>query len=287
METQKRNNGLSFAKRLSVLGAFCMLLLPVVVLADSCAYEEQLNFTLPVSAVSALDVTAGAGSLYISSSPNAQEISVSARVCASRKSSLDGMGIEHVVKGDTQHLWTLIPMSRGSFWTSSYSYIDLELIVPEGFAMTVEDGSGTLEIQGTGDLVLTDGSGDARVFNIAGNVHVVDASGALTIEDVQGNVVVDDGSGSARIAGIGGNLRIDDGSGTLTIEDVRGDVDVDDGSGSLGITRIGGAVTIVDGSGDIDVDEVEQGVNIVESGSGNVRVDGQRGFPSVSAATAH
>jgi len=251
METQKRNNGLSFAKRVSVLGAFCMLLLPVVVLADSCAYEEQLNFTLTVSAVSALDVTAGAGSLYISSAPNAQEISVSARVCASRKSSLDGMGIEHVVKGDTQHLWTLIPMSRGSFWTSSYSYIDLELIVPEGFAMTVEDGSGTLEIQGTGDLVLKDGSGDARVFNIAGNV------------------------------------RVDDGSGTLIIEDVQGDVDVDDGSGSLGITRIGGTVTIVDGSGDIDVDDVEQGVNIVESGSGNVRVEGQRGYSSASAATAY
>lgn len=248
MKTLKINSGLKFTKHIGVVGAFYMLLLPVVVVADSCSYEEQLSFTLPASAISSLDVKAGAGMLQVSSSPDAQEITVSARVCASRKSGLEGMGIEHIVRGDTQFLWTHIPESRGIFWTSNYSYIDLELIIPQGLAMQVEDGGGALEITGAGSVVLKDGSGAARIF------------------------------------GISGDVRVNDGSGSLTIEDVQGSVDVTDGSGALDIMNVAGVVTINDGSGDINVRGVRQELRIVESGSGSVRVDGVRGYPAVTHA---
>ncbi len=266
METLKSKFGLKYTKHISVVGGFCMLLLPMVVLADSCTYEEELNFTLPTSAIAQLDLKAGAGSLYITGEANTDEISVVAHVCSSRKSGLEGMGVEHVVRGDTQYLWTEIPEQRGVFWTSNNTYIDLEIVIPEGFDLRVQDGSGVIDIRGAGNLALDDGSGDARLFGITGDVKVDDGSGNLTIQEVAGNVSVDDGSGS------------------LLIEQVQGSVDVDDGSGRLKIHNVLGVVTIRDGSGDIDVREVGEELRIVEAGSGNVRVDGRRGYPEVSSA---
>ena len=248
METQNQKRGLKFTKHLNVVGGFCMLLLPMVVLADSCIYDEQLAFTLPVAAITSLDVSAGAGSLYVSSDANTQEISIRARVCGNRKTGLEGMGVEHLVQGNTQYLWTKIPERKGISWAHNVAYIDLEIVIPEGMDMVVKDGSGSLEIRGAGNLVLNDGSGDARLVDVLGNVQVKDGSGDLSIEYVQGSV------------------------------------DVDDGSGQLDIFNVLGTVSIRDGSGDINLRDLQLEPRIVESGSGKVRIDGRNGNTEVSDA---
>lgn len=251
MQYMKSKQGLFNTKTVTLAGSFVMLLLPVVVLADSCSYQEQIAFSVPSANIAKLDVSAGAGTLNVSSSPSATQISISATVCASRKSGLEGAGVQHVVQGDTQFLWTKINERNGGFFSSGYSHIDLEVTVPAGMAVDIKDGSGELSVSGTGALNLVDGSGDARIFAIAGDVNVRDGSGTLTIEDVQGNV------------------------------------DVDDGSGAIDIVKVAGAVTVRDGSGDIDVREVQLEVTIVEDGSGEVNVDQAvhrgRGTAQVSA----
>lgn len=270
METLRRKKRLTLSRRIGIAGAFCMLLLPIVVVADSCAYEEKLNFVLPAAGITALDVEAGAGALLISGRADVKEITVSARLCASRKKDLDKLSVAHSVQGGEQHIWTQIPTPRMTFWSNNPVFIDLQIVLPEGLAMTVKDGSGPLTISGASELELHDGSGDAHVFNIAGNVRIDDGSGSLIIEDVRGSVDVDDGSGATQIARITGDVRIDDGSGALRIEDVQGSVDVDDGSGAIYINRVQGVVTTIDGSGDIEVRDVGPGLNIIESGSGEV-----------------
>jgi len=237
MQSTNTKKTLFISKSVKLASSFAMLLLPVVVLADTCAYEEQIAFTVPSTNITKLDVSAGQGSLTVSSSPSARDISVSAKVCASRQSALDGLGVEHLAQGDTQYLWTKIPEMKRSFFSNGYTYIDLEVTVPAGMAVDVKDGSGDLSVSGTGNLTVVDGSGEARIFAIAGNVTV------------------------------------QDGSGELTIEDVQGDVDVDDGSGEIEIVKVGGSVTVRDGSGDIDVREVQLEVTILEDGSGDVNVD--------------
>lgn len=237
MQNLKTKKRLFNTKTFSLAGSFALLLLPVVVLADTCSYQEQIEFTVPSTNIATLDVSAGAGDLRVSSSPSAKDISVSATVCASRKSGLENMGVGHIVQGDTQFLWTKINEQKGGFFSSGYAFIDLEVTVPAGMAVTIKDGSGDLSVSGTGDLSVVDGSGDSRIFAIAGNVTVQDGSGELTIEDVQGNV------------------------------------DVDDGSGEIDIAKVTGSVTVRDGSGDIDVREVQLEVTIVEDGSGDVNVD--------------
>lgn len=237
MQNKRKKKCLFNTKTVALVGSFALLLLPVVVLADNCAYHEQIAFSVPSATIAKLDVSAGAGSLSVSGSPNATDISVSARVCASSERSLEGMGIERDIQGDTQFLWTRIDERKGGFFSRGYAYIDLEVIVPAGMAVDIKDGSGELTVSGTGDLKVVDGSGATEIFAIAGNV------------------------------------RVKDGSGQLTIEDVQGDVDVDDGSGSIDIARVAGSVTVRDGSGSIDIREVQLEVTILENGSGSLNVD--------------
>ncbi|MCB1648457.1 MAG: hypothetical protein R3F26_03530 [Gammaproteobacteria bacterium] len=243
----KKNNCLINRKRAALMGSLFITLLPIVVLADDCAYEQQLNFTLPSAAVRTVDISAGSGSLKVYSTPTAKEVSVNARLCAKRERNLEGMGVDHVMQADTLHLWTRIPDSHSGFWSRGYASIDLEVQLPEGMAANVTDGSGELSISGTGDLQVVDGSGTLDIFAIAGSVTV------------------------------------DDGSGSMSIEDVRGDVSVDDGSGDIDIARIGGSVTLRDGSGSINVREVQQEVSILEDGSGSVNIDREMRYSSASA----
>lgn len=238
MQNTKIKKGLFHTKTFTLASSFAMLLLPVVVLADNCAYQEQIAFTVPSTSIAKVDVSAGAGSLNVTSSPSATEISISATVCASRKSGLEGAGVQHLVQGDTQYLWTKIPEDdKRSLISSGYRFVHLDVTVPAGMPVNIKDGSGDLTVSGTGDLNLVDGSGAAHIFAIAGNVKVKDGSGELTIEDVQGNV------------------------------------DVDDGSGEIDIVKVAGAVTVRDGSGDINVRDVQLEVSILEDGSGDVNID--------------
>ena len=238
MQNTKTKKCLFNTKNMALAGSFAMMLLPVVVLADNCVYQEEIAFSVPSTNIATVDVSAGAGSLNVSSTPSAREISVVATVCTSRKSSLEGMGIEHLVQGDTQYLWTKIPQdAKRSLISSGYRFVHLDVTVPAGMPVNIKDGSGDLTVSGTGDLNLVDGSGAAHIFAIAGNVKVKDGSGELTIEDVQGNV------------------------------------DVDDGSGEIDIVKVAGAVTVRDGSGDINVRDVQLEVSILEDGSGDVNID--------------
>lgn len=243
----KTHSTLFSRKRVTLMGSLLITLLPVVVLADNCSHQRQVQFTVPADAIKTLDISAGAGTLRVTSAPDAKDFSVNARLCTQRERNLQEMSVAHLVQGDELHLWTKIPQTRSSFWSGDSDAIDLEVIVPAGMATRVTDGSGSASISGTGDLVVVDGSGSLDIFAIAGNV------------------------------------RVDDGSGELSIEDVQGDVSVDDGSGAIEISKVGGSVTLRDGSGSIDVREVQQEVTILEDGSGSVNIDRDMRYTSASA----
>lgn len=260
METQSSNTSRSTRhpvrrsarQRIALATSFFFLLLPVVVLADVCSYEKTVEFTVPVESIKQLEIEARAGSLVVQAAEGSTGISVVGSVCSSRQSELSGMDVLQSRDGNVLQLETLIPEFHGSLWTSRYAYIDLTVTIPPGLAVVVDDGSGALDVSGTGDLRIRDGSGEIKVHAIAGNVVIQDGSGELSVEDVDGSVEVRDGSGA------------------VDISYVMGDVDVEDGSGTLRIAQVGGSVGIHDGSGSIDVRDVQREVVIHEDGSGSL-----------------
>ena len=255
MKTQTTRNSLSLKKCVTLLTSFLILLLPMVVVADVCSYEKSVSFTVPVDTIQRLSIRAETGALAVHALPaqegSPHEVRVEGRVCSARKATLEYMDVVHALTGDVLLVQAVIPEIDTAFWINHYPYIDLNIGVPAGLAVTIKDGSGDMQVSGTGTLQIDDGSGRITVSSIAGDVRIEDGSGEISVEQVDGAV------------------DIEDGSGAIDVSHVTSGVVVDDGSGELRIAQIGGTVSISDGSGSIDVMDVEQAVTILEDGSGS------------------
>lgn len=207
-------------------------------------YTETRDLVVPADGVQMFEIDAGAGELVVNGDQNATDITVKALI---RVDDDDDDAREMIQKNLVLKLETKRGKAKldayfdDNFWHNENAAVDLEVRVPHGLAIFVDDGSGPMRIEGLGsDIGIDDGSGSIVIINAA-------------------SVAIDDGSGSIRISGVTGDVMVEDGSGDITIRD------------------IGGTVTIDDGSGGIDVRNVEHDLEIIDDGSGSVRLADIRG----------
>lgn len=209
-------------------------------------YTEDRTLELDSDGVARLDIEAGAGELVITGADDIDSILVMATINVPDQDEDDALEIiEQRLKLSLERTDDEARL-EGYFANSGWSWgdspsVDLDVRVPAGLALVVDDSSGSLEIT-----------------------------------DVNADVEVDDGSGSMRISGVA-SVVIDDGSGSITVTNASGDVEIEDGSGSITIEKVGGGVRIDDGSGGIDVSDVELELVIVDDGSGDLDVSDVRG----------
>ena len=208
-------------------------------------YTETRDLELPVDGVEVLEIDAGAGSILVSGVSDADMIVVNAtiRVSDDDDDARERIADDLVLKLEKKRSKAKLDayFEQGSWNNSDSAAVDIEVTIPQGLEIFVDDGSGP-----------------------------------MSIENVQSVVRVDDGSGSIEISGAT-SVAVDDGSGSVRIANVSGDVEVEDGSGDIKIRTVGGTVTIDDGSGGIDVRDVEQDLDIIDDGSGSVHIADIRG----------
>jgi len=211
-------------------------------------YQETRNLTLDANGIDGVEIEAGAGSLEIRGSADAQAISVTALIQVPEKEekALKIIETDLVLTlervGDSAILNSYFE-SSGWSWGDSPS-IRLEIEVPDRMALDIEDGSGSIKIWDVaGNIEIEDGSGSLEMSNVGGNIDIEDGSGSLLVDGVGGNISIDDGSGSITVKNVGGSVVVDDGSGGINVTDVAADLIIeDDGSGSLNFARINGHV---------------------------------------------
>jgi hypothetical protein len=233
------------------------------------AAESRETLTLPADGLKALAIECGAGSLKVQGQEGLERVEVVAalRLGGADEAELREFRRERVtLKLETIGARAVLTariddsFDLGKLFGGGNAVIDLDVRLPRGLDLEVEDGSGDLAIRAIdGRLDLEDGSGD------------------IILERIAGAVGIDDGSGSMAIRGIGGDLEIDDGSGDIELEDAGGAVAIEDGSGSIDIRGATGPVTVDDGSGDIVIDGVEKDVTIEEAGSGGLEIRNVKG----------
>ena len=211
---------------------------------DECRYSADRSADISAAGLSALDLSAGAGSLRIVGRSDISTVKVRARACASSRAMLDELQLKSRRTGSTYHVETVAP-ENNRWEDDGYARLELVIEVPASMTARVSDGSGEAHIEGIAALDIDDGSGELEISNISGDVKVDDGSGEISITDVNGSV------------------RIDDGSGEITIRGVGGDVTISDGSGSIDVSRVGRDFTVSsDGSGDIEQSDVRGRVRI-------------------------
>lgn len=217
--------------------------------ADRHGYIEARDLELAADGITGLDVEAGAGSLVITGDASLDRIVVTATINVPDKSAADARAfIDESLKlslqqsGDTARLEAGFD-DRGWNWFHESPTVDLDVKIPQGVALKVVDGSGSIRIlQAYSDVFVEDGSGSLLIED-AKSVVVEDGSGSVHVRNVEGDVMIDDGSGSVTVEHVGGSVRVDDGSGGITVDDVAKDlIIIDDGSGGLDATNVRGDV---------------------------------------------
>jgi len=155
-------------------------------------------------------------------------------------------------------------------------WADLEITVPEGRSLVIENGVGSIAANNvTGDLILDGSSGSVTAIAIDGDLGVDTGSGDVLVEKIHGKLSVDTGSGDVE----GFDLRVsrvlvDTGSGDVQLNQVETDaLDIDTGSGDvIALDVVAENASIDTGSGDVKLSLVEMGDGkfVVDTGSGRI-----------------
>jgi len=230
---------------------FLVMLFAAPALADwdDYDYREERELTLATAGITSFEIDAGAGSLAIAGVDGAQSIDVRATVLV--EGAEDDKAASFVERrmvltlerdGDRARL---VADFRDAMSFGKSGAIALDIRMPEGIDLRIDDGSGAIEVVGTGAAVaIDDGSGSIMVAN-SGDVTIDDGSGSINVSDVTGDVDVDDGSGSVTLERISGNVIVDDGSGSIRVADIGGNFTViDGGSGSINHSAVAGRVNL-------------------------------------------
>ena len=193
-------------------------------------------------------------------------------------------------------------VNPNGFFSAPVRKIDLVVYVPKHLALTVEDRSGDLSIEGIendvvvkdrsgnlmikdikGNLKLKDSSGDVKLVNInAGEsekkmIKISDRSGTIKLTGANADIELFDRSGDISMSEISGDVFLSDASGHLFIKEIQGDLELNDASGDIKATDINGNITLNDNSGGVYVDHVTQSVHVKNAGTGDLRIRNYEG----------
>ncbi len=212
-------------------------------------YTEDRELELDADGVEQLEIEAGAGTLVVTGDASLDAIKVIATINVPDRDADDALEIidESLTLSldkdrDEARLKAWFESQGWSMWRDS-PWVDLDVRVPHGIALDVDDSSGSVKILQThSDVIVDDSSGSIQIED-AKSVVVDDGSGSIRIENVEGDVEIDDGSGSITVEHVGGSVRVDDGSGSITVNDIEHDVIIiDDGSGGLNASNVRGVI---------------------------------------------
>ena len=123
-------------------------------------------------------------------------------------------------------------------------------------------------------LRCSSGSGAMHVENLQGEVDISGGSGAVQVIECRSRVSVNAGSGRVEIEGVEGDLQVNNGSGKTTGQNIRGDIRINSGSGRIDFTNIVGAFHLTAGSGNILISgAVVSGPGSLNAGSGDIKLN--------------
>lgn len=234
-------------------------------------YREPRNADVSAAGARLVRIEAGAGLLRVEGHQGTTQVRVRGTARTSRRGYLANIKLIAERRGDEVFIKADIDHERREGWrvfdNGHFLGLDLVIEVPTTLPLEVDDGSGEARFLNTGALTLEDGSGEIEIRGARGDVRVVDGSGEISIDGVEGSVTISDGSGEIRGRNVTGNFVVrEDGSGDIDVSGVGGSLRVeDDGSGNIDVERVAGDFVVEsDGGGRITYDTVKGSVRIPE-----------------------
>jgi hypothetical protein len=165
---------------------------------------------------------------------------------------------------------------------SKISGIDFQLEVPKNLTLQIVSYSGDLSVTDyTGDIIVMNQMGKISLERVRGNVHISGEDSQVAIRGVTGNAIVNvrsssiDASditgsfngtsqfGDIQVSKIGGNVSAESQNGRVILNDISGDASVKTQIGDIQANGMKGALQLFAGNGNINIEsEVRNNWNV-------------------------
>src|SRR5687768_5508868 len=116
---------------------------------DDCKYTASRRAATPASGVTRIVMRTGPGSLTVEGTRGAGQIVASGTACSSDESFLPNINVTLRKVGTELHIDSTMPEKNLIFGFSS-ARLDLDVTLPAGIPVEIEDGSGSMKIMNTG-----------------------------------------------------------------------------------------------------------------------------------------
>lgn len=173
-------------------------------------------------------------------------------------------------------VFVLVPRSKSSMFGRK-GHVHATITVPTASSVRADTGGADVTGQGRfAAVTVNSGSGDIELDKIeSGELKV--GSGDVEVETIAASIKVKAGSGDVRLGPVGGSCDVASGSGDITLEGVDDTLKVKTGSGDVIVKRGGERVEVMAGSGDLTVQRVHRGDVSAKTGSGDISIGVARG----------
>lgn len=228
---------------------------------NDCDHRADRSGSVSAEGAERIVIEARAGDLDVRTA-SGDRVEARGVACAEKRSTLEDIVLVTERSGNVVRVIVEIPESRG--WSDS-AWMDLDVDVPAGVPVEIDDSSGDIDLRGVTLARIHDSSGDVDARDTAGDVEIDDSSGDVYLTGHTGSITLDDSSGDLRLRDIRGSVTVDnDSSGDISVDGVTGSVMVRrDSSGDIRVSDVGGDFEVRrDGSGDIDYRDVRGRVDV-------------------------
>ena len=174
------------------------------------------------------------------------------------KGRIEGRGdrgdyiIDSRLDGDRVEIWVDNKGSRN--WNNRITYSKLELTVPQGTEIRLQNTSGDIYASGLSSSRMRVGStsGDIELDDISGPLEVSCTSGDIELTNHRGDLEARTTSGDLELSGLSGSLEVGATSGDIEVEQFEGDLWARTTSGEIDLRRGRGAMRLKTTSGGIE-----------------------------------
>jgi hypothetical protein len=132
-----------------------------------CSHQAPRSIQ-PISAqgIARVVIHADAGNLVVHGSGNS--IHASGTACADDEKDLERLQLTSRREGDALIIESAASRESWHWFGGSSGWLDTDVTVPSGVAVEIHDGSGDLEVAGTGAVEIDDGSGNIVLKDVSG-----------------------------------------------------------------------------------------------------------------------
>ncbi len=243
-------------KKANLFAVFCLL-----VFQANLAFSKEINKTF--KGVSEIKIQIVSGDCFIQKSSN-NELKVSVSY------TFD----ERDFEADFNQIGKRLNVSENFYGRNNHGKSVWKIWVPSNVDVDFSSASGDLALTDvSGNVEGQTASGDMSVANVSGDVRFQAASGDIEATDIKGDVKINTASGDIMLEKVGRETEANVASGEITIKNSKGAFELSAASGNIEIESATGVFEISTASGDISCDalEITDGSEF-EAASGDVAV---------------